>query len=248
VSDPPLALSRRVRLALRRFGLDVHRYRPEITVDVRRLRFLRDRRIDTVVDGGANEGQWAQELRRAGYKGSIISFEPVAQPFALLAAAAHDDPRWLCVKAALGAAETEALIHVAGNSLSSSLLPMGRTHLEAAPKSAYVGTERVRVVRLDEALEDLGAVGGRVAIKLDLQGFEAQALEGAAGLLGRVHLFELELSTVSLYDGQPLYREMIDLMNGLGFSLASVAEEMIDPADGRVLQLNGLFVRSREEM
>ena len=240
--NPKMPLRRRSRLAARRFGLDVHRFEAAHDVDLRRVRFLHRLGVGTVVDGGANVGQWAQRLRHSGYHGTIISFEPLAAAFAALHAAAAGDSSWRCVHAALGDTDSTAQMNVAGNSVSSSLLPMEETHVRAALESAYVGLEPVSVVRLDSVLPGLVPLPARLGLKLDLQGYEAAALEGAAGILANVQFVECELSTVSLYRGQRLYLEMIELLRGLGFELVSLREGLIDRATGQALQLDAVFV------
>jgi FkbM family methyltransferase len=237
-------LRRRARRVARRLGLDIHRYQPTLDIDVRRSRFLRDHRVGALIDGGANTGKWAQAIRWNGFPGLIISFEPLTTAFAGLDVASGGDPLWRCVQAALGDADTNARMHVAGNSVSSSLLPMEQAHLSAAPASAYVRTEEVRVVRLDSVVPEMVPASTSLALKLDLQGYEAAALAGADGILSRVRLVECELSIIPLYNGQTLYLDMIALLDGLGFSLASVGEGLTDPVTGHVLQLDAVFVRS----
>lgn len=236
-------LRRRARYVVRRLGLDVHRFEPSRDVDLRRVRFLRHLGVDVFVDGGANVGRWAQGLRRCCYRGTIISFEPLAAPFAALAAAAAGDPSWRCIRAALGDTDTTAEMNVAGNTVSSSLLPMETTHLRAARESAYLATESVRIVRLDTALPGLVAAGSRLGLKLDLQGYEAAAIAGMAGIFADVQFLECELSTVSLYRGQVLYLALMELLSDFGFGLVSLEEGLIDRATGRALQMNGMFVR-----
>lgn len=241
-------MRRRARSLVRQWGLDIHRYLPALDIDVRRTQFLRDHRIGAVIDGGANAGQWALGIRTNGYRGPIISFEPVAASFASLRLTADGDSLWRCVQAALGDADTQSEMNVAGNSMSSSLLAMEPAHAAAAPQSAYVGTEVVRVLRLDSVVPKMVPNGTRLALKLDLQGYEAAALSGAEGILADVCLVECELSMVSLYHGQSLYLEMIRLLGGLGFSLASVSEGLTDPATGHVMQLDAIFVRHDDDL
>jgi len=244
VKSPALSLRRRARLLIRHLGLDIHRYLPALDVDARRSRLLHDHRVDMVVDGGANRGQWALGIRGSGYRGPIISFEPLAGPFAELCRAAAGDPSWRCVRAALGDADSEVSMNVAGNSTSSSLLPMEPAHVRAAPESVYVGSEVVQVMRLDSVVPEMVRPGLRLALKLDLQGYEAAALAGAEGILADVQLVESELSVVPLYQGQPLYLDMIHMLDGLDFVLASVSEGLTDRATGRVMQLDAIFVRA----
>jgi FkbM family methyltransferase len=236
-------LRRRARLIARHVGLDLHRYLPSLDVDARRVRFLREGRVGALIDGGANTGEWALGIRRNGYRGRILSFEPLADAFAALCENSTGDPLWRCVHAALGDADTATRINVAGNSVSSSLLPMEPAHAGAAPESAYVRTEAARVLRLDGVVPQMIPAGTRLALKLDVQGYEAAALAGADGILADVHVVECELSVVPLYCGQPSYLDMIDVLNGAGLSLVSLSEGMIDPATGHLLQMDAIFVR-----
>ncbi|MBK8689386.1 MAG: hypothetical protein IPN24_13460 [Betaproteobacteria bacterium] len=79
----------------------------------------------------------------------MISFEPVSSAYVKLSQRAHADPAWTTFHAALGSQPGTAAIHVAGNSQSSSLLPMQSQHVQSAPDSAYIGTEDITVITLD---------------------------------------------------------------------------------------------------
>ena len=238
-----IPLRRRARSVARRVGLDIHSYQAARDIDVRRTQFLRTHCVSAVVDAGANTGQWALATRRHGFPGLIVSFEPLADAYSALCHAADGDSLWRCVQAAVGDAKSEMPLNVAGNSVSSSLLPMEPAHASAAPMSAYVRTETVRVVRLDEIIPKMVPATTVLALKLDLQGYERAALAGAEGILAEVQVVECELSTVPLYRGQPLYLEMIELLGGLGFCLASLDEGLMDPATGHVMQIDAIFTR-----
>lgn len=214
--------------------------------DVGHLALARRRlleRIDVVLDVGANEGQYAATIRAAGYRGRIVSFEPLARPFAELARRGAGDPAWECLQLALGAEDGGAQMNVARNSLSSSLLPMGEAHLAAAPESRYVGTERVEVARLDSLALDLLPPAVGVYLKIDVQGFERAVLEGARETLGRTAAIECELSLVPLYEEGPLFPELVGGLESAGFDLVAVEPVFTDPGSGKLLQLDGLFVR-----
>ena len=147
------------------------------SLDAARPLVLRDQGVDLVVDVGANEGQWARELRAEGYKGTIVSFEPLLAAHARLTQAARDDAAWIVHRRALGDHDGEGRLNVAGNAgASSSLLTMAESHERAAPDARYVGHETVSVSRLDAV--DLPA-GQRLMLKLDVQGAERAVLAGA---------------------------------------------------------------------
>ena len=234
----------RVQAAVRRWlRLDVRRWAPAGVAAARRMRILEDNQVAVVLDVGANRGQFGVEVRSAGYRGRIVSFEPLPDAYTALAESTADDPLWESRQLALSDANGEADLHVARNAVSSSLLEMEPRHLEAAPESRYVATERVRQARLDTLADELVLPGDGLYLKLDVQGSEARALEGARGTLPRVVAIETELSLVPLYRDQLLLRDMLDLLDDFGYRLVSVEPGYADPRNGHVLQVDGIFLR-----
>src|ERR1039458_2144175 len=98
---------------------------------------MRPLHTQTVLDVGANKGEYGHRLRESGFQGRIISFEPQAAAFTRLQLACNADSCWTCLKLALGERNAAVEIHVAANSVSSSLLEMACRHVEAAPQSRY---------------------------------------------------------------------------------------------------------------
>ena len=207
-------------------------------------RVLRDLNVDLVFDVGANTGQFAQRLRAAGYLGQIVSFEPLPDAHAALATASRFDSHWeVAPRAAIGAADGSIEVHVAGNSYSSSILPMEAAHVSAAPDSRYVGAVTVPLQRLDGAGAAWLDRARRPFLKIDTQGYESAVLDGAPQILARSVGVQLEMSLVPLYSGEVLYRQLIDRLDGLGFDLWCLEPGFADPATGRLLQVDGVFVR-----
>jgi FkbM family methyltransferase len=231
-----------VKAAGRRAGVELLRFNPTNSLDAARPLVLRDQEIDLVLDVGANEGQWARELRAEGYEGMLISFEPFEAAHERLRAAAADDGAWETRRLALGDTTGEADLHVAANEgASSSLLAMTAAHVQSAPDAGVVGSERVPVSRLDEVALP---VGERLFLKLDVQGAERAVLDGAAETLRRVRAIESELSLVELYEGQALFAEQLARLGEAGFALWGLRPSFADPQTGRLLQADGLFVRA----
>lgn len=200
--------------------------------------------IDTVLDVGANSGQYGSELRKIGYKNRIISFEPLQQAFADLKRRSSGDSKWTCHNMGLGNSDTSLEIHVANNSFSSSFLDMQKSHLEAAPQAQYVKTEKISVRKLDSVMPELGiAAGEKIVLKMDVQGFEMRVLEGAAGVLDRVSGVDLEISFVELYAGETTYKDMINYLEGKGFTLCAFEQGLYNKATGELLQGDAIFFR-----
>jgi FkbM family methyltransferase len=199
--------------------------------------------VDTVLDVGANVGQFAALLRGAGFTGRIISFEPLSSAFEELRRRAARDPNWEVYNVAVGREPGELQINISDNSYSSSILDVTETHLHAAPRSKVVGVETVRVETVEALMSDLGVVPERTLLKVDTQGYESFVLDGAGDLVKRLRCVQLELSFVPLYEGQQLFDTLRSRLEANGLELYSF-EPGISDANGRLLQCDGLFVRS----
>lgn len=247
-------LRSRARRAARRLGYEVHRIpdspQPEppaphnlAGVEDGLSRLLGDVSPRAAIDVGANVGQFGGWLRAAGFAGQIVSFEPLPREHEQLRAAAEDDPGWhVAPRTAVGDAPGSARIHVAGNSMSSSLLDMLDTHVENAPDSAYVEEADTPVARLDDLLEEQGFDPTGALLKIDTQGYEQHVLAGAPRTLNAVAAVHIELSLAPLYAGQGKTSEIFATLGAAGLELAYV-NEAFDAADGRILQLDGGFTR-----
>lgn len=201
--------------------------------------------IDLVLDVGANKGQFASEIRQYGYAGRIVSFEPLSSAHSMLLKASEGDFMWTSyARCALGDHNGEVEINIAGNSESSSILPMLESHLSAAPESAYQGKETVPLKTLDAVAAQYLKDARAPFLKIDTQGFEWQVLDGARETLPHIKGILVELSLVPLYDGQHLWREVMDRLDAEGFTLWAFKPVFSDLKQGRTLQVDGVFFRT----
>lgn len=231
-----------LRKQLWKLGYDVVEYRPDLHPLARRRRLLERACIDAVLDVGANAGEFAMELRAdLGWRGRIVSFEPLAAAHAVLAGRAAADGRWDAHAFALGDGDGTARIGVAGNSYSSSLLEMLPAHVDAAPESAMVGFETVQVRRLDSVIDQVCPAPARLYLKLDVQGFERQVLAGAQATLARVRVLQLEMSLAALYAGAATFCEMHAALEARGLVLFSLEPGFARRDSGQLLQVDGLY-------
>jgi FkbM family methyltransferase len=196
---------------------------------------IREERVNLVVDVGANIGQFARWIREVGYAGRMLSFEPLAHAHQGLSSVARQDSLWtVAPKMALGDAYGEIEIHVAGNSVLAA-------HQQAAPDSAYIETEKVMVNRLDDVCPVVPE--DRLLLKIDVQGYEKAVLDGAPRVLEYCRAVIIEMSLVPLYEGQSLAMEMWEYLMSLGFQACDFNPGFRDPLSGRMLQMDGVFVR-----
>ena len=205
---------------------------------------MHDLGLEWLIDVGANRGQFGTLMRRAGFDRRIVSLEPVSDAFADLSAKAAADPRWTVERAAVGAAPGRQVVHVSGNSVSSSLLPMGERHLELSAASGYTRDEEVEVTTVADLIGRHGIDPSRAMLKADVQGYESAVLDGAGAHLEQLAMIELELSLLELYEGQPLLPEIVGRLTSSGFVLWTFFPAYIDRVNKRMWWADGLFVRA----
>ena len=220
-------------------GVEVSRWRPP---ERRLAAYLEAHGIRNVLDVGANGGQFGQLLRAAGFRGRIVSFEPLRTPFEVLSRTSASDPMWEVHRLALGDTAGRQVMNVSTNTASSSLLDIAKAHTDALAASRFVAREEVDVERLDDVAATLRLVGPTL-LKLDVQGYHLTVLRGAAGMLGAVTAIQCELSVLPLYTGEPVLIDVLAELRASGFELTELEPGFYDPRTGRILQFDGRFSR-----
>ena len=199
--------------------------------------------IKTVLDVGANAGQYSCELRKAGYKGRIISFEPVSEAYRRLLLNAKKDSNWQTFNFALGDTNGNTSINISGHSPSSSLLPMTSLHNDAAPGSEYLSEEEIEIKTLDTIFDTLRISGENVFLKVDTQGYEKKVLDGAVNSLSGISGIQLELSAAELYQGEENYYSLCRFLEERNFHLVRVIPGFSSKKTGEMLQFDAIFFR-----
>ncbi|MEM6794096.1 MAG: FkbM family methyltransferase, partial [Acidobacteriota bacterium] len=223
MSGAGLLLRAAATRAVGAFGLELRRKAPSAPQPRPESRLLERYGVEALFDVGANVGMSAQAVRRGGFAGTIVSFEPVSHLFSALEKAASADPLWEVENVALGAGPGRATIHVSGGHAgASSLLEMTENVRRHAPDQRVVGSEEIDVSTLDLMLEKHYPQGERCFLKLDVQGFEKRVLEGGSRALDRVVGIKCEMSVVENYRDETLMTEMFPYLYDLGFRLLHV--------------------------
>jgi len=181
--------------------------------------FIEDRGIDVVIDVGANVGQFGKELRAAGYRGRIVSFEPIASAFQVLKKAAQEDGNWEANQCGLGAVSGAAKLNVSELSVFSSILGSTSAGSLHDKRMAVDHTEEISIRTLDEIA---AGIEGKILLKVDTQGYERQVIEGGRETLPRLAGILLELPIIHVYEGVWQFHEAIKFMDDAGFVPAQI--------------------------
>lgn len=236
-------LSNIIKSLINRCGFDIHRY-TFYHVDLLIIKkCLEIANIDLVLDVGANKGQFARQLFSTGYNQEIYSYEPLKSAFQQLANQSAKYPTWSVYNFGIGSQAGPAEIYVSENLYSSSILEVNRDSINAAPESRINRKETIQLTTLKKVFFESQISKRRIYLKLDVQGYELEALKGAEEILDEISVLQVELSTIPLYYGAPDYLEVIEYLRNVGFELFSFIPEFRSPTTGRLLQFDGIFIR-----
>jgi FkbM family methyltransferase len=208
------------RRSAQRLGIHIGKYPP----DGKLPRALRDllalMEINVVLDVGAFTGQYASELREIGYKGRIVSFEPVPSSYGKLKARMQHDPLWSGEPFGLSDENREALIKTYARGDFNSLLDLHEDAEQAYSLDPSLRSETpIQLRRLDTVLPQLldGIESPRIFLKMDTQGHDVSVVRGATGVLDQILGLQSELPGVRIYDGMLSMADVLESYAGFGF-------------------------------
>lgn len=204
--------------------------------------WLRQREIRTVLDVGANTGQFATMINTILPEAFIYSFEPLEQCFKLLQQNTEEIESIQCFRFALGYENAHVMMHANEFSASSSILEMADLHKTAFPYTKNSTEEPVEVRTLDSLLPQL-RLRKNVLAKLDVQGYELNALRGGEEALSQIDILVVETSFYRLYENQPLFDDIYGYLRKRNFKYRGNFDQVMSAADGEVLQADAIFTR-----
>lgn len=227
------------RFLNRAFGLELIKY-PTPELD-RKIKLLKTYNIDTVLDVGANIGQFASELRNIGFKGTIISFEPTSEAFSKLKENSKKDKNWKVYNYSLGEFDGETEINISKNSVSSSMLKDLPQLTESAPEAKFISKERITVKKIDTIFNEFNLSRQKVFLKIDTQGYENMVIDGAIQSLPFISGIQIEMALIPTYEGAITFEEMITKLKKYNFITTSIESGYYDKNSGKLLEVDGIF-------
>jgi FkbM family methyltransferase len=201
-------------------------------------------KINCVIDVGANVGEYGLMLRRIGYRGRIVSIEPVSDVFETLSATAASDDEWITLKTACGTREESRSIKIFHANVLSSFLPPS-SNMSVVDAGLIERSETVSVKRLDSLFDEAieGLDDPRVFLKTDAQGFDLDVLKGAGECIQRIDGLQLEVAVIPLYVGVPDYLEVLSYSRTLGFEPTGFFPILNSPTTGHLIECDVVLTR-----
>jgi FkbM family methyltransferase len=223
---------------LRRYGWQIQQRQVDL------LDFIKAKNVTTVLDVGANQGQYATGLRVRGYRNRIVSFEPDLNAFQQLEAMSRSDPLWFARNLAIGARDGDATFNMSHYNEFNSFLSPSAILKKYDRRATVEKQQKVAIARIDSLFKEFEAE--RVFLKSDTQGYEKNVVLGAADSLPRILGVQLEVGFFELYEGQPSFTDILDLMKSYRFSLALIWPNHYYDADPvRLMEVDCVFVNER---
>ena len=209
----------------------------------RKTLWLKNMKLETILDIGANTGQFAKSMHELFPEARLYSFEPLKDCYEELLVQFKNVPQFQAFNVALGDETGIVEMHRSEYSPSSSLLSMNDLHKTSFPYTKKEILQKVDLVCLDDIASPL-ELRKPMLVKLDVQGYEDKVISGGKSVIGQADIVITELSVEQLYDGQPLFDEIYKIMTSMGFQYRGNYDQLCSPDDGRVLQVDGIFTKA----
>lgn len=218
-----------------------------VAATVEHTEALKDLALKTVVDVGANKGQFSLLIRGLFPDAQIFAFEPIPAAANKACRLFRYDSMFLLPTApngtglALGESSGRSILHLSRRADSSSLLPITDLQSQLFPRTEEIGTIEIEVARLSEVI-DSASLKSPSLLKIDVQGSELSVLKGARSVLTCFDYVYVECSRRVLYEGQALEADVADYLTTHGFTFVGRFGEELDE-NGELLQSDCLWSR-----
>jgi len=241
------------RHLLHRAGIDVTRWphRPDDgVIDWALSAVFQSQSVNCVIDVGGNRGLFAERVRKLGYRGRIVSFEPSPTTLPVITAAAEHDPDWIVRPVGLSSKPGQAVLRLHENPELDSMLDAVPGVIDQIPTMHETGSASITLSTLEAEYPEIvaGITQPRVLLKSDTQGHEAEVLRGAGdkGLDEDVVAVLVELAAQPIYVGQPGMISVMDMIMTDGFTPVAFEPWFRSSDDLRAVEMDALFMRSAD--
>ncbi len=202
---------------------------------------LKRENFKTIVDAGANRGQFSLAASSIHNDVIIHAFEPLPGPAKIFNKIFYNHDNIILYKTAIGNSNKKLKMHISNKDDSSSLLEISDVQLHYYPDTNEVNTQHVDVSKLENYLK-ASDISAPSLLKIDVQGFELEVLQGAEGILDNFNYIYCECSYLPLYNNQPLVNDIIIFLSRYDFALIGAYNNNI--VNGECIQSDFLFKRN----
>ncbi len=218
-------------------------YTLQENVNMGKYKWLEEYKIKTLLDVGANIGEFSTLLKQILPDLKIYCFEPLEDCFLQLQLIKEKYSNIKLFKIGLGEINEEKIINHNEFAPSSSLLKATSISINAFPYTSKSVEEKIKICTLD-SLQDEIIFEKNILLKIDVQGYEKQVLLGAKTVLPKIAVIIIELSIEELYEDQPLFDEIYNYLKENSFRYVGNYDQMFDPRNGKVLQVDSIFINT----
>lgn len=198
---------------------------------------------DVLVDIGCNRGVFSDHFDAISPGKQMFLVEPIPVLAHDLRVKYSEKVVVKVIESAVSDSAGSADFFVTANDgQSSSLLKLGKRHLKASPDAVEVQSISVKVETIDGMFKTENF--SHAFLKIDVQGHELTAFQGALDVLDRTLAIHIEVSTQSLYNGDAIGHEVWSFLESKGFQLYGMDPWFRDRnANGELLQADFFFIK-----
>ncbi len=209
-------------------------------------KWLQEQNFKSIVDIGANVGQFGKKIRQYYPDAKLFSFEPIPFVCDELNLNFKDDKNFKSFNVGLGDSDGKTKFFMNLFSDSSSMLPVGELHKKNFPYTKDEIEIEVTVKQLDNCFEK-GELEKPYLVKIDVQGFEEQVINGGIEVIKNADMIITESSYKELYEGQSLFDSLYEKLKGFGFEFIGNLEQMESAFNGEPLQGDAIFQKRKNK-
>ncbi|MBE9203878.1 FkbM family methyltransferase [Synechocystis salina LEGE 06099] len=198
--------------------------------------------ISSILDIGANEGQFAKTIRTVFPTATIYSFEPLPDVYERMCLVCAEDSRIKTFNLALGNEMGIKQMFKSSFSPSSSMLTMSDLHKQEWPDSSVNTVVEVESTTLDSWIKKYEQIlNDDFLIKLDVQGYELAVIQGGVSTFKKARLVIIEVSFYEFYENQSLFDDIYNCMKNLGFVYRGNLEQFNSKNDHKIIFADAIF-------
>ncbi|TAD85541.1 MAG: FkbM family methyltransferase [Bacteroidetes bacterium] len=231
------------------FGLEINTIKGKQQLayknEIQRLRAVGKTPFASIIDIGANTGQFAAHARAAFPMASIISFEPIEACFVELKKRFAGDENFKAYNCAIGCSNRKATFYNNDYAPSSSLLQIAEMHVTHYPKTAHTTATTIEEKMFEEVVS-LSSLRKPCLIKIDVQGYELEVIRNNPNMLKLADAVIIETSFEKLYKSQPLFDEVYQSMLRFGFVYGGSYDQLYAPGTHQIIQADAIFYNTAD--